>query len=351
MKNYLTLMASASLLALSGCAALSGYTGEREPVVVDMPPPAPETVVEVEKEVEVVVEVEAEPTNAERLQAILDSQPDEVKARYDARHPADTIAFFEVEPGTVVVEALPGGGWYTKILMPYIGSGGALVGAQYPDDLWPKILPNLSEEGLATRVANSAGWADRAKEWVGEDGPKVKSYYMSGMEDGHEGHVDTALFIRALHNLNRADEDLSTIKATLAETYTLLKPGGIVGVVQHRAPETNSDEWADGSSGYLKQSHVIALFEEAGFELVATSEINANAKDVPTEEDFVWRLPPTRARTEEGTPERAAVDAIGESDRMTLKFRKPVTETVADVVEETVVEAVEAVEAAVDEAS
>lgn len=324
MKNHLVFLASASLLALTGCAALSGEAAPREPVTVEVPPPAPETVVEVEKAVEVIVVVE--PTHAERLQAVLDAQPDEVKARYDARHPAETLDFFEVEPGEVVVEALPGGGWYSKILIAYLGPEGRLVGAQYPDDMWLKILPNLSEEGLAKRQADSAGWIDQAREWVGEDGSKVMSYYMTGMEDGHEGHVDTALFIRALHNMNRADEDLSTIKATLAETYTLLKPGGVVGVVQHRAKDSNSDASANGSHGYLKQSHVIALFEEAGFVLEATSEINANPLDTAGEDDYVWRLPPTLARTEEGTPERAAMEAIGESDRMTLKFRKPVAE-------------------------
>ena len=102
-----------------------------------------------------------------------------------------------------------------------------------------------------------------------------------------------------------------------------MKPGGIVGVVQHSGPESNSDEWATGANGYLKESAVIAAFEEAGFELAATSDINANEADVPSNEAFVWRLPPSLSGTEEGTPERAEMEAIGESNRMTLKFKKP----------------------------
>jgi len=89
------------------------------------------------------------------------------------------------------------------------------------------------------------------------------------------------------------------------------------------APETNNEEWANGSNGYLKKSAVVAAFEAAGFEFVGASDVNANAADVPTKEEFVWRLPPTLAGTEEGTPERAAYEAVGESNRMTLKFRKP----------------------------
>ena len=137
-------------------------------------------------------------------------------------------------------------------------------------------------------------------------------------------NVVAVLFIRALHNLNRFSAgETDYMGDTLAETYRILKPGGIVGVVQHSAPDANNDDWANGSNGYLKTSAVVAAFEAAGFELEASSDVNANPADVPSEEDFVWRLPPTLAGTEEGTPERDANAAIGESNRMTLKFRKP----------------------------
>ncbi len=319
MKSTLILATAASILALSACETYGTSAPEVETAEVV------ETV-----EVETVAEAPADKveavaatmSNAEVLAGILAAQPDEVKARYDARHPAETLAFFGIEPGMKVMEALPGGGWYTKILMPYLGADGKLMGGQYPDAIWPIIFPDGDEERIAMFMARSAGWKDQAKEWVGDDGPKVGSYQMTTLAEDKANKIDAALFIRALHNLHRSEADDAFMSKTIAETYRLLKPGGVVGVVQHRAPETNSDEWADGNAGYLKQSVVIKAFEDAGFTLVGTSEINANANDVPSEDDFVWRLPPTRAGAETDE-QKAAVNAIGESDRMTLKFMKP----------------------------
>lgn len=108
----------------------------------------------------------------------------------------------------------------------------------------------------------------------------------------------------------------------IATAHTLLKDDGMVGIVQHRAPEDAPEKWADGSNGYLKQSAVITLFEQGGFKLKATSEINANPKDKPTSDDFVWRLPPSYNRAN-GDPDKIKkANAIGESDRMTLLFVK-----------------------------
>jgi len=103
----------------------------------------------------------------------------------------------------------------------------------------------------------------------------------------------------------------------------VLKPGGTMGVVQHHAREDMSDEFADGSHGYLKKSFVIAAAEQAGFEFVAESDINANPNDQPGEEDIVWRLPPSFATSAEDPELKAKLAAVGESNRMTLKFRKP----------------------------
>ena len=255
------------------------------------------------------------------LEAVLAAQPDEVKARYDARNPAATMAFFGIEPGMTVAEALPGGGWYSKIIMPYLGEEGTFAGAHYPDDLWARF--GFGEEWAAKRVESTAKWPMQVEEWGVENSPAVASYKLTEMPAELEGSMDAILFIRALHNLNRFNADAGYMDATLSEAYKALKPGGIVGVVQHSGPETNSDEWASGANGYLKKSAVVAAFEAAGFELVGESDINENPNDVPTEEEFVWRLPPSLNGTEEGTPERAAVEAIGESNRMTLKFQKP----------------------------
>jgi len=109
----------------------------------------------------------------------------------------------------------------------------------------------------------------------------------------------------------------------LADMKKLLKPGGIVGVEQHRAPEDQPDASTKGERGYLKQSAVIAAFQAAGFELVDKSEINANPNDKPSAEDVVWRLPPTLATSKDNPELKAQMEAIGETDRMTLKFRKP----------------------------
>ena len=314
-------------LVLGGCTALDGLTNtsddavapETEAVVVEAAEAPAEAV---EQAVEEVKEQVVEMTSAEKLAAVLAAQPDEVQARYGARNPAETLAFFGVEPGMVVAEALPGGGWYSKILLPYLGEEGVLVGAHYPDAIWGMF--GFGDEWTAQRVEGTENWPTQAAEWEIEDGAEIKSVRLTMMPEEAAGKLDAVLFIRALHNLNRFSAgDTDYMSDTLAEAYNVLKPGGIVGVVQHQAPESNDDAWADGSNGYLKKSAVVAAFEAAGFEFVGASDVNANAADVPSNEEFVWRLPPTLAGTEEGTPERAAYEAVGESNRMTLKFRKP----------------------------
>ena len=263
------------------------------------------------------------PSAEAELESVLAAQPEATKARYDARHPGETLAFIGVEPGMTVVEALPGGGWYTRILMPYLGPEGEVIGAIYPDDIWARILPPDMQNDLDAFIARQARWAEGTADWGIEDGAAVSQYKMTSAPDALDGTVDAVLFIRALHNLHRVEEDLGHFSATIAEAHDLLRPGGVVGVVQHRAGEDTPDAWARGDAGYLKQSDVVAAFEAAGFELEASSEINANPADMAGPGDIVWRLPPSLATTEEGTPERAAMEAIGESDRMTLRFRKP----------------------------
>ena len=259
-------------------------------------------------------------SSAEVLAKVLDAQPDETKARYDARNPAETLAFFGIEPGMTVAEALPGGGWYSKILIAHLGEDGTLIGAHYPDDLWARF--GFGDEWVAKRIEGTANWVTTAEEW-GVEGASLASTLLTAMPEDATGSVDAVLFIRALHNLNRFSADADYMDKTLAETFRVLKPGGVVGVVQHRAPEDAPDASATGDRGYLKESAIIAAFEAAGFELAATSDVNANPKDQPGAESIVWRLPPSLSGTEEGTPERAAMEAIGESDRMTLKFVKP----------------------------
>lgn len=294
-KEMLALVAG---LVLSGCAQNS--------VVPDITESAGEAV-------NTLLDSSADKEKA--MQAALDAQSDDHKARYNARHPGETLAFFGIEPGMTVAEALPGGGWYTKVLAEYLGGEGTLYGVNYQDSVWTSF--GWSEDRVASSIASTAAFPGNVAQW-NSNGITAEGFTFGTVPDSAVGTADAILFIRALHNLNRFNETGVRDEA-IAAAYAMLKPGGIVGVVQHRAPENASDDWAVGSAGYLKPSAVIAMFTEAGFTLDGSSEINANANDNPTEDDVVWRLPPSYALGEDS---KDAMDAIGESDRMTLRFRK-----------------------------
>jgi predicted methyltransferase len=260
--------------------------------------------------------------DSERLATVLAAQPEETQARYPYRHPQETLEFFGIEPGMTVVEALPGGGWYTKILLPYLGSDGQLIGADYARDMYP-LFGFFSEEQLKAKDTWSEDFVADAKEWAGDDGAPASAFVFGSMPDELKGTADAVLFIRALHNLARFEDEGAYLTAALRNAYDVLKPGGIMGVVQHYARDGMSDDWASGRNGYLKRDFLIERMEEAGFKLVAASGINANGKDQPTEEDIVWRLPPSLATSREDPELKAKMEAVGESNRMTLKFRKP----------------------------
>ena len=257
-----------------------------------------------------------------KLSSVLAEQPEEVQARYSYRHPAETLEFFGIAPGMTVIEALPGGGWYTKILLPYLGQEGRLVGADYSFDMYP-LFGFFSAEQLKEKETWVNDFTADAKEWAGDDGAPVSAFVFGSMPEEMKGTADAVLFIRALHNLARFEDEGGYLTKALQDAFDVLKPGGTVGVVQHRARDTMSDEWAGGQHGYLKKSFVIASMEEAGFEFTGGIEINANEKDQPGDDDIVWRLPPSLATSRENPELKAEMEAIGESNRMTLKFRKP----------------------------
>lgn len=212
------------------------------------------------------------------------------------RHPAETLAFFDVEPAQTVVEFSPGGGWYTEILAPLLREKGTFYALQ-PSG---RYLENY-RKFLAAKPAVY-------------DKVKLISYPdQAAMIPA--GSVDTLLTFRNVHNLVMAGTEAATFKAF----YDLLKPGGTLGIVDHRLPE-DRDSALEKQSGYLKVSTIRRLAEAAGFEYVAASEINANSKDKADWPKGVWTLPPTFAN---GDVDKAKYLAIGESDRMTLKFRKP----------------------------
>ena len=260
--------------------------------------------------------------NAKSLSDVLAKQGTETRLRYDARHPQQTLEFFQVEPGMTVMEVLPGGGWYSKILVEYLGPDGLLVGADYARDMYPKFN-FYSDEYLAKKKTWARDWTLNAMRWQGADGAKVSAFAFGSMTDDLVGKVDRVIMIRALHNLARYENDGSYMSRALAEIFRALKPGGILGIVQHQAPESASDEWASGNNGYLKKSFVIDTLQKAGFVLDEQSAINENPADRPTEGDVVWRLPPTLYTSQDDPELRARMQAIGESNRMTLRFKKP----------------------------
>lgn len=260
--------------------------------------------------------------NGEKLRQVLAAQDDANKARNDARHPYETLEFMQVAPGMTVVELLPGEGWYSQILVPYLGDDGTLIGLDYPLTMWPNF-PFGTDEFIAERKGWPQSWPQQAQAWGGENAAEVKAFTIDTVPEALNGTADRVLFIRAMHNLARFEPDGQYLTEALQQTYDLLKPGGLVGVVQHEAPDARSDQWADGSRGYLKQDAVKQAMLDAGFEFVAASDINKNPKDQPGEEDIVWRLPPSYYSSQDNTAQRKKYEAIGESNRMTLLFRKP----------------------------
>ena len=229
------------------------------------------------------------------------------------RHPAETLDFFGITPEMKVGEYSPGGGWYTRVLLPYLAETGTYAAINTDVDAY---MAGASEERMTTAKSFPETFPLKAAEWTGIDASKIAAFEIDEAPDGEAGTYDSILVFRALHGL--AGKEL--VDSMLADTYSLLKPGGTVGVVQHRAKEDAAHDYTQGGKGYLKQSEVIAMFESEGFDLVASSEVNANPDDTADYEAGVWTLPPVLALKDENAE---TYKAIGESDRMTLLFRKP----------------------------
>lgn len=227
-------------------------------------------------------------------------------ARDDARHPKETLEFFGFAQGQTVVEVSPGGGWYTEILAPVLRGHGKLVAAHFPEDSDSAYMQRVRGEFLAMLAAAPAVYDE--VEVIG---------YKTGSDNalGAPGSADLVLTFRNLHGLYRQ----GNLEAFIADAFAVLKSGGTLGVVQHRAP-AGSDPEAGKDRGYLPQDWVVAQFEAGGFKLAGAAEINANAKDTADHEGGVWALPPTLRH---GDKDRDKYLAIGESDRMTLRFTKP----------------------------
>ena len=247
----------------------------------------------------------AEPQDA-RLKEIVagDHRSEENKARDKYRHPVETLTFFGIKPDMTVVEIYPGRGWYTEILAPYLKGSGTLYAAEHPGD--------PSYEAVQKSLKAFDEKVKAAPELYGE----VKRTKLT--KDGDiapPNSADLVLTFRNVHSWIGA----GTANDAFAAMFKALKPGGVLGLVQHRgAPNAQQDPKA--GTGYVTEDYVVELAKKAGFELAEKSEINANPKDTKDYSKGVWTLPPSLRL---GDEDHAKYVAIGESDRMTLKFVKP----------------------------
>lgn len=238
-------------------------------------------------------------------------------ARNVYRHPAETLAFFGLEDGMSVMEIWPGGGWYMEIIAPAMNGHGQYIAASYDMDVpdQPAYRYRLHETMVEGFAANP--------ELYGTPGVAFFSPPQSASL-GDAGSVDMVLTFRNTHGW--IGEGVA--ESVYAEFARVLKPGGILGVVQHRAPD-GADPKESAKTGYVSEEAVIAMATAAGLELEARSEVNANPNDSKDWDKGVWTLPPSLRLCRDVEDEAAKAEcaakyqAIGESDRMTLKFRKP----------------------------
>lgn len=217
------------------------------------------------------------------------------------RHPKETLNFFGIQPNMTVIEVSPGAGWYTEILAPFLAPQGRYVAAAVPVSVYAGGRKFLEGVGARPELQGKITVTDFA--------PPAQ------VEIAEPGSADMVLTFRNVHNWMAADGAPAAFDAF----YKALKPGGILGVVEHREnPRKKEDPKA--KNGYVSEQQVIRLARKAGFRLVNRSEINANPKDTKDHPKGVWNLPPTYR---DGDQDREKYAAIGESDRMTLKFVKP----------------------------
>lgn len=236
-----------------------------------------------------------------------DHRSDANRARDRYRNPKQTLEFFGLRQDMKVMEVSPGGGgWYTEILAPTLRDHGQYIAAGWD--------PNASSEYAKT---NSKKYADKlAARPDLYDRTKVTALQApNALQPVPDGSVDMVLTFRNIHGWMGNDSADAMFKAM----YAALKPGGILGVVEHRAKADRPQD-PKAESGYVREDHAIAMIERAGFKLIGRSEVNANPQDTADHPNGVWSLPPT---LEGGDVDRDKYLAIGESDRFTLRFRKP----------------------------
>lgn len=291
--NYLTstiLIGSAAILTLSACGSNAETKTEKVAESVK----------------EAVVEIAP-------MDAVLAGEWRGEQAKRDVyRNPKETLEFFGVKPGQTVLEIFPGGGWYANVLAPYAAkTGGTYIAAGFDPALGERYA--ASNARFLDKFSNADVYGNVEQRYLGPDSAPLGT-----------GDVDVVLSFRNVHSWMRSNY----ADKAFAEFYAALKPGGVLGIVEHRLPESMEQDPKAGT-GYVQVSYTKALAKEAGFEFVEASEINANAKDTADHPYGVWTLPPSSRTPRDGEEVPEGFDAakylsIGESDRYTLKFRKPV---------------------------
>lgn len=236
---------------------------------------------------------------------------DKDRVRDQYRRPAETLEFFQVAPDMKVGEYAPGGEWYSRLLGLYLGPKGKLVGLYF--DPTSGAFSEKAQQGIRDGVVKYPADVAAAS---GLPADRFSAMTLEKIPDSEKGTFDRILVMRMMHNLlrwNIADREIKAMR-------DLLKPDGMIGIEQHRAKPDAPFSYTDGSKGYLREADVIKFMEINGFTFVGRSQANANPKDPANWPGGVWTLPPMLAGAKD--EDKARLQAIGESDRMTLLFRK-----------------------------
>jgi predicted methyltransferase len=288
-------------ITVVGIAVLLGACDGGQPASVATEPVANESVA-------AVMAASTDASGHSNLESILagEHRSAENMARDKYRHPAETLGFFGLKPDSVVVEVWPGGGWYTEIIAPYVNEKGSYIAAGFD--------PESPIEFIATAAARYQAKLDANPELYGNATTAVLMP-PDQLDFVAEGSVDLVLTFRSIHNwMPRGSQDLMA-----AAMFRALKPGGVLGVVEHRGIPSEPQD-PEAKMGYVNQEYAIEMFERAGFVLNGSSEINANSADSKDHPEGVWALPPTLRLGDQG---KETYLGIGESDRFTLLFIKP----------------------------
>jgi predicted methyltransferase len=304
---FLSPILGVSVLALTACSAPDAETPDNDMTQSDV-------VTQHEAETTPIAEIAIEtPSNIELANVVAGEWRADGAQRDSWRNPQQTLEFFGVDPAGTIIEIWPGGGWYSDVIAPWTAANGGTYVAAHFDPAAESEYRRNSRAAFDDKFTGTELYGD----------VDVTAFNAQTGDIVEAGTADAVLTFRNVHNWLM----YGWSEKAFSDFYSALKPGGILGVVDHRLPSTREQDPRAGS-GYVQQAYVVALAEEAGFEFVGSSEINANPADTADHPFGVWTLPPVRRSANRGEQmaedfDRAGFDAIGESDRMTLLFRKP----------------------------